>query len=100
MIPIMIIEPTATTTEQIAGQSEHSDNGCPPAKISLHMRKAPPRQTHSETSFGPQQGCLTLSTRSARRATPWIKVKKAGSRPSRSERLSGAPIAREHPGVP
>jgi hypothetical protein len=55
MIPIMIIEPTATTTEQIAGQSEHSDNGCPPAKISLHMRKAPPRQTHSETSFGPQQ---------------------------------------------
>jgi hypothetical protein len=52
MIPIMIIEPAATITEQIAGKSS---SGCPPAKISLHMREAPARHTHSETPFGLQQ---------------------------------------------
>ena len=30
-------------------------SGRPPARISLHMRQAPARHTHSETPFGPQQ---------------------------------------------
>ena len=44
---------------------EHSDNGRPPARISLPMRKTPARHTHSETPFGPQQRRFELYQREA-----------------------------------
>src|SRR6476620_12472972 len=52
---------------------EHSDNGRPPAKISLPMRKAPACHTHSETSVWRPAALAGYS----HRASPWIKVKKA-----------------------
>ena len=104
MIPIMIIEPTATTTEQIAGQSSSTaTTAARPPRISLHMREAPARHTHSETPFGPQQRQFDFinAKRSPAIANglPWIKVKEPQARgfcaPLRRFVRAKAALARE-----
>src|ERR1700716_2850776 len=67
MIPIIIIEPTATATEQITGNSSSTaTTAARPLRVLFICAKRQPATPISETPFGPQHGGPTLSTQSAR----------------------------------
>ena len=71
----MIIEPTATTTEQIAGQSSSTATMAARPLFPFTIRASPPHP-FGNLRLAPSSGGLTLSTRSARRLQDHrIKVK-------------------------
>src|SRR6478672_12696988 len=73
----MIIEPTATTTEQIAGKSSSTaTTAARPLRFLFTCAKRHPATPIRKLRLAPSSGSLTLSTRSTRRLQDHrIKVK-------------------------
>jgi hypothetical protein len=67
MIPIMIIEPTATTTEQINGNSSSTaTTPARPLRVRFICAKRQPATPIRKLRLAPSSSGLTLSTQSAR----------------------------------